>query len=108
MNIEELEIRKEDTEQEIKKLHSTANILSNLDIQEDIKKEFIKRIEKEIEWNEIILSELDSSLSFKLNGYDYSSEQEDYDRDLYFDKIKEIEDINKERNINREQKGGKD
>jgi len=103
MNIEILEIRKQDTEQEIKKLHSTANILSELDIQDDIKKEFIKRIEKEIEWNELILSELDTSINWKLN-YNYSEEQEDYDRDLYFDKKREQEDINNER----EQKGGKD
>jgi len=92
MKIEELEIRKEDTEKEIKKLHSTANILSELDIQEDIKKEFVKRIEKEIVWNELILSELDTSINWELN-YNYSEEQEDYDRDLYFDNLENKEKL---------------
>jgi len=84
MEVEILEARKEDTEKEIKELNSITNNLLLLEFgtAEFLKKDFIKRINSEIEWKELILSELDSSINFKTYGYHYPPEVEDMNEDL--------------------------
>lgn len=84
MKIEHLQVRKEDMEKEIKELNSIADNLLLLEFgtAESLKKDFVKRINQEVEWKELILSELDSSINFETYGYHYPSEVEDMNEDL--------------------------
>lgn len=84
MEIEHLEVKKEDCEKEIRELSSIADNLDKLEFWENtpLKKEFIKRIGQEIEWKELILSELVSSINFKTYGYHYPLEIEAQNEDI--------------------------
>ena len=73
-NVEKLEIEKEDTEQVLKKLNSTASKFEKFSkdnaVSEEVKIIFnksLKEINNEIEWREMILQELDDSINFVLN-----------------------------------------
>lgn len=73
-NVEKLEIEKEDTEQVLKKLNSTALKFEEFSkdnaVSEEVKIIFnksLKEINNEIEWREMILQELDDSINFVLN-----------------------------------------
>ena len=71
MNIETLECDKKDTEVIIQKLHETTDYIEQLKSDETnniIKlklRGFILELEKEIEWNEMILQELNESIDFE-------------------------------------------
>jgi len=84
MEIEHLQIRKEEEEKELNNLHKIANDIEETEFfkEDDLKIEFLTRVNKEIEWREVILSELDQSISFKLDSYFYPSEIEAQNEDL--------------------------
>jgi len=71
--MENLQIQKEETENEIKQLH---NIASEIEILKDKTiglgnhklDVFIQEISKEIEWSEVVLQEIESSIEFNENG----------------------------------------
>lgn len=70
MSVENLQIQKEETEREIKELHIISNNLEEMrdKLPSGVAKEktihFIKEIEKELEWEEVILQEIDTSINF--------------------------------------------
>jgi hypothetical protein len=71
MNVEILETQKQDTELIIQGLHKTADILESARAEEtqgtikDLINSFLKQTEKEIEWNEEILQEINESIGFE-------------------------------------------
>lgn len=70
MNTEILQIKKEETQEEINKLHNLSQVLEEMrdknpmgTIGEKLNF-FIQNLSKEIEWEEFILQEIDSSIDF--------------------------------------------
>lgn len=73
--IENLEIQKEDAELVIQRLKTTAlkfeDFIKDNALNEELKgifKSSLNEINKEVEWNEIILQEIDDGINFEL-GY---------------------------------------
>ena len=68
--MEKLQIDKQEVEMTIQELHKTADNLESLrdDSKDEVVKlktnQFIKEIEKEIDWNEQVLEDINSSLEF--------------------------------------------
>jgi len=88
MNIEKLEVDKEEMEFIIRGLNST---IKKLEVVKDeitpysnparaITEKTIKELSKEVEWNELILQEIDDSIEFEA-GCNYSNDREDLDED---------------------------
>lgn len=77
MNIEKLECDKTDTEVVIQHLNETIDLMETIKSDESnpiVKlklKTFITELNKEVEWNEVILQELSDSINFELNRGDY-------------------------------------
>ena len=70
MEIENLMCDKEDMETTIQQLHTTTDELEvinkkSVGVVKERTSQFIKEMEKDIEWNEQILNEINSSIQFE-------------------------------------------
>jgi len=67
--LEVLEVDKEDTERELKRLEKVRTEIVGFDLEQESRNKLLKDVDDDIMWNEDILNEINESIEFvSLNG----------------------------------------